>query len=164
MSTAAVSAPALVSLFGQATATAKGEAVALVANSSWAIADKVDLSQEGKRALAAARERHLPEHEPAVKTRWPEPAPEASPFYEQKTADGLWLDASGRPVVLDPDGRAVLIDMASGRQIQHWGDILNDTTGHYSDVDKAKAYNELFTAWQDGNPNFTSDEKRAAPA
>jgi hypothetical protein len=64
--------------------------------------------------------------------------------------------------VLDPEGRNVLIETGNGRKIQASGDILNDGSGRYSDVDKARAYNQLLTAWQDGNPNFTVDEKRAA--
>jgi hypothetical protein len=160
MSTAIV-APTLLSLFTPQPLAREGVAVP-VTHSSPVITDRIDLSEDGKRALAAAKERHLSTQEASVKTRWPGPAAEGSPFHGQKSADGLWLDAAGHAVVLDPEGRTVLIGTANGRQIQQWGDILNDSTGRYSDVDKAKAYNQLLTAWQDGNPNFTMDEKRAA--
>jgi hypothetical protein len=90
----------------------------------------------------------------------PGAAPEGSQYYGQYTADGLALDTNGQAVVVDD--RTVLIQSTNGRQIQQWGDILNDTTGRYSDVDKANAYKQLTYAWQDANPNFTFEEKRAA--
>ncbi len=58
--------------------------------------------------------------------------------------------------------RLALLQSPNGERIQGWGDILNDTSGAASDIDKAKAYKQLVSAWQDGNPNFTVDEKRAA--
>ena len=163
MSASAVSsATALRTLLNPATNAPRDGAIALMANGPRIVADKIELSDEGKRALAAFKEGHHAEQAARVRTRWPGPAPEGSPFHGKKNADGLWLDEGGHAVVLDPEGRTVLIGTANGRQIQQWGDILNDTTGQYSDVEKAQAYNRLFTAWQDGNPNFTVDEKRAA--
>jgi len=94
--------------------------------------------------------------------QWPGAAPEGSPFHGQRTSAGLALDENGRAVVLDPSGRTVLIKTANGRQIQQWADALNDTSGRVSDLDKAKAYNALMRAWQDGNTEFSQDEKRAA--
>lgn len=115
------------------------------------IEDKVDLSAAARSRLAAAE-----------KPKWPGAAPEGSVFYGQRNADGLWLDANGHAVVLEGDGRTVLIKSENGRKIQDWGNILNNASGQYSDVEKAKAYKQLVNAWQDGNPNFTFDEKRAA--
>jgi hypothetical protein len=153
--------PALFSLFTPKPVAKDGIAVP-VAHGSWVIADRIDLSADGKQALAAAKDRSLPDPAAGAKILWPAPAPEGSPFHQTKTADGLWLDAAGHAVVLDPEGRNVLIETGNGRKIQASGDILNDGSGRYSDVDKARAYNQLLTAWQDGNPNFTVDEKRAA--
>lgn len=151
MSTAAIASAAALRLQLHPAATGPRDAAAATGpGGPWIVADTVDLSEDGKRAQASAL------------TKWPGPAPEGSAFHGRKTADGLWLDDGGRAVVLDPAGRTVLIGTANGRQIQHWGDILNDASGRYSDVDKARAYNQLFVAWQDGNPNFTADEKRAA--
>jgi hypothetical protein len=93
---------------------------------------------------------------------WPGAAPEGSIFHGQRARDGLALDANGKAVVLDPTGRKVLIGSANGRRIQELADMLNDASGRVSDLDKAKAYNELVRAFQDSNPNFTEDEKRAA--
>lgn len=116
------------------------------------IEDTVTLSEEARRRLAAD----------AAKPKWPGPASEGSPYFGQRNAAGLSLDDNGQAVVLSTDGRQVLIDSASGKRIQAWGDLLNDTSGAISDTDKAKAYKQLVSAWQDGNPNFTVDEKRAA--
>jgi len=88
------------------------------------------------------------------------PAPEGSPWFGARSSDGLAIDANGLAIVVK--GTTVLIDSANGRKIQAWGDILNDTTNRYSDLDKAKAYKELVGAYQSDNPNFTFDEKRAA--
>ncbi len=94
--------------------------------------------------------------------QWPGAAPEGSAFHGRFTSDGLALDQNGHAVVVDPTARTVLIKSANGARIQEWADILNDTSGRVSDLDKAKAHNELVRAWQDDNPNFTADEKRAA--
>jgi hypothetical protein len=107
----------------------------------WVVQDQVEISTHSRPPL-------------------PGPAPEGSPFHGSYTADGLARDEYGNAVVLND--RTVLIKTANGRQIQAWGDILNDTTGRYSDVYKANAYKQLTYAWQDANPNFTFEEKRAA--
>lgn len=117
------------------------------------VEDTVTLSDEARRRMAA---------DAGVKPKWPGAASEGSAYFGQRNAAGLWLDDNGHSVVLTPDGRKVLVQSENGQQIQAWGDILNDTAGAYSDVDKAKAYKQLVSAWQDGNPNFTQDEKRAA--
>jgi len=156
MSVGSVNNGLLAALFGrsafQPTTGAPAPGAAAPANEPQTVEDPVSISY-----LAKAREQVEQERRRIASFG---PAPEGSPWFGARTSDGLAIDVNGLAVVVK--GTTVLIDSANGRKIQAWGDILNDTTGRYSDLDKAKAYKELQYAYQSDNPNFTFDEKRAA--
>jgi len=156
MSVASVNSGLLAALFGrsalQESVGAPTPEASPSANTPKGVEDSVSIS-----FLAKAREQVEQERRRIASFG---PAPEGSPWFGARTSDGLAIDVNGLAVVVK--GTTVLIDSANGRKIQAWGDILNDTTNRYSDLDKAKAYKQLQAAFQADNPNFTVDEKRAA--